>query len=472
MSMDTNETASIMTAPATISRAVAAFADELRYEDLPAELTEFLKDHIIDTVGVALAATRFDFATQAAEAMVSMSERGSCNVIGMTPLLPLKDAVLLNGVLAHGLDYDDTHPGGPVHPSASALPCALGVAQFSKRSGRDLILAYGLGIELATRLGLAANGTMHRTGFHTTGVLGHLACAIVAGKLLGLNAEQLAWAQGLAGSTAAALAEHRADGAWNKRLHAGWAGVGAITAASLARTGFIGTGKVYEGGDGLFRTHAGAHQADVNYEALTNGLGEVWKALEVAIKPYPICHILLACVDAALALKSQQTLDTANIRSVRVLLHPETFHYVCENPEMRRRPTSDYMAKFSAHYTVAAALVRGRFGYAELEPDVIADARILDLARKIEHAPDPQSDFPRYFSGGVEITLEDGRVVSHHERVNRGAGDRSLTREEIARKFIENAEFALSRSRAEQMLEMLLGLERLDAVSVAQALSA
>jgi 2-methylcitrate dehydratase PrpD len=313
---------------------------------------------------------------------------------------------------------------------------------------------------------------MHRTGFHTTGVLGHLACALVAGKLLELNAEQLAWAQGLAGSTAAALAEHRADGAWNKRMHAGWAGVGGITAASLARAGFIGTGKVYEGADGLFRTHAGGRDAEVRYEALWSRLGERWWATEVAIKPYPICHILHACVDAALALRSEYGFGAADIRGVRVLLHPDTFHYVCENPAMRRRPTSDYMAKFSAHYTVAAALVRGRFGYAELEPEVIADPRILELADKVEHAPDPQSEFPRYFSGGVEITLRDGRVLAHHERVNRGAGERSLSREEIVRKFLANAEFALSRTRAEQMLEWLLHLERCEAVQVARALAA
>lgn len=457
---------------AELSRIIASFAAPLRYEDLPARLVDFLKSHIIDVIGTSIAATRFEFAQCALSGLSALAENGRSSVIGMPQKLPLKEAVLMNGVLAHGLDYDDTHPGGPVHPSASALPCALGVAELVNSSGCELLVGYALGVEIATRLGIAANGTMHKTGFHTTGVVGHLACAVAAGKLLGLSVEQLTMAQGLAGSTASALAEHRADGAWNKRIHTGWAGVGGITAASLARAGFVGTGKIYEGADGLFRTHAGAHYDEVNYEPLTEGLGERWRTEEVAVKPYPICHILHACVDSALALRQKHALQAGDISRVRVLLHPDTFHYVCEHPEMRRRPTTDYMAKFSAHYTVAAALVRGKCGYAELEQDAITEPAILALAQKVEHAPDPNSEFPKYFSGGVEITLRDGRTVTHHDRVNRGAGERALSGDEIAGKFLENAEFGMSRARAEAMLDVLLNLEQFDGPRIAQSVSA
>jgi 2-methylcitrate dehydratase PrpD len=455
----------------SISHVIAAFVSEMRYEQLPGALVEFLKDHIIDVVGTSIAATRFDFAYRALAGLGVLADSHGSTVVGMAQKLPLKDAALMNGVLAHGLDYDDTHAVGPVHPSASAFPCALGLGEFIDCSGRDLLLAYALGIEIATRLGLAANGTMHKTGFHTTGVVGHNACAVTAGKLLGLNADQLVSAQGLAGSTASAIAEHRKDGAWNKRIHPGWAAVGGMTAASLACAGFIGTKKVYEGGDGLFRTHAGSHFDDVNLDALTADLGERWRAEEVAVKPYPVCHILHACIDSAIALRKQHELKASDIAKVRVLLHPDTFHYVCENAEMRRRPTTDYMAKFSAHYTTAAALIRGKCGFAELEQDAITDPEILALAQKVEHGPDPKSAFPEYFSGGVEITLTNGRTIAHHDRVNRGAGDRALNREDITRKFLENAEFGMSRSRAEDMLQVLLELERYSGREIARAVS-
>jgi len=457
-------------ADVAISATIASFAANLTYDRLPAQLIEFLKDHIIDTVGVSIAATRFDFARSTLKSLAELAENGRCSVVGMSDKLPLKDAVLMNGVLAHGLDYDDTHPGGPVHPSSSVFPCVLGLAEVIRCSGQDLLLAYALGVEMATRIGLAANGTMHKTGFHTTGVVGHLACAVAAGKILGLSAVQLASAQGIAGSTAAAIAEHRFDGAWNKRIHSGWAAAGGVTAASLARGGFVGTGRVYEGHDGVFRTHAGSNHADVRYGPLTAGLGQEWRALEVAVKPYPICHILHACVDSALLLRNQ--LDIREIAKVHVLLHPDTYHYVCENPEVRRRPTSDYMAKFSAYYVVAAALVRGRCGYAELENDAISNREILDLAQKVEYKADPNSRFPEYFSGGVEIVLRNGQHFSHHEPVNRGAGDRTLTREDIANKFLENAEYGLSRGKAEAKLEILLQLDRLNMQQVAAAVAA
>src|SRR4051812_23918210 len=148
----------------SISHVVAAFVSDIRYEQLPGTFVEFLKDHIIDVVGTSLAATRFDFAYRALAGLGVLADSHGSTVIGMPQKLPLKDAALMNGVLAHGLDYDDTHAVGPVHPSASAFPCALGVGEFINCSGRDLLLAYGLGIEIATRLGLAANGTMHKTG--------------------------------------------------------------------------------------------------------------------------------------------------------------------------------------------------------------------------------------------------------------------------------------------------------------------
>src|ERR1043166_2304715 len=425
-----NSEADAAPAPHSISRSIAEFAQAVDYASLPERLREFARFHILDVVGTSLAATRFEFAHRALTGLATAADAGSVSVVGMSARLPLKDAVLMNGILAHGLDYDDTHPGGPVHPSASAFPCALGLAEFLDRSGKELMTAYLLAVEIATRFGVAANGTMHKSGFHTTGLAGHMGCAVGAGHLFRLSAEQLTSAQGLAGSTASAISEHRADGAWNKRMHSGWAGVGGITAASLARSGFVGTRKVYEGEDGLFRSHSGAHIAGVMPGALTEGLGETWRTEEVAIKPFPVCHILHACIDSVLALKRKHNLQPQDIAQVRALLHPETFHFVCDFEEMRRKPATDYIAKFSVFYTLAAALVRGKCGFAELEPEALGDPEILALAERVIYDADPDSLFPKYFSGGAVITLKDGRVLTHIEKVNRGAGERALTGDE------------------------------------------
>ena len=448
------------TSQSSVSQHIAEFAASVTSESVPARVRERAKLHMLDVIGTALAATRFDFSHRALAGLLALGENGTHTVIGMPVRLALRDAVLLNGILAHGLDYDDTHPGAIVHPSSSAFPCALGVAEKIDARGADLLTAYILAVELATRVGLTAAGAMHTSGFHTTGIAGHFGCAIAAGKLFGLDVDGLARAQGLAGSTASALSEHRADGAWNKRMHPGWAGVGGITAASLARGGFVGTRRIYEGNDGLFRSHTGARFDGLDLATMTRGLGEQWMIEDVAIKPFPICHLLHACADAALALKRKHDLEPGDIAKVRALLHPETFHYVCEPAEMRRRPVSDYMAKFSVQFVVAACFVRGKFGFAELEPEALNDPGILALAQRVSHEADPESQFPKFFSGGVVVTTRDGRELVHMEKINRGAGERALTGDEISDKFMDNTELVLSRDRASRIRDLVLDLDR------------
>lgn len=457
-------------APA-ISQHLAEFAARLTPDAIPQRVRECAQLHILDVIGTAFAATHFDFGHRAFAGLRGLGEAGGHTVIGMDTTLPLRDAVLLNGILAHGLDYDDTHPGAIVHPSCSVFPCALGVGELMDAKGAEFLAAYILGVEVATRVGLAANGLMHTSGFHTTGIAGHFGCTVAAGRLLGLDVNQLVMAQGLAGSTASALSEHRADGAWNKRMHPGWAGVGGITAASLARGGFVGTRKIYEGADGLFRSHTGEKFSRVDLELMTQRLGSRWMIEEVAVKPFPICHLLHACADSALALKHRHGLDPKDIVQVRALLHPETFHYVAEPPEMRRRPSSDYMAKFSVQYVVAACLTRGRFGFAELEPAALNDPQILALAQRVRHEADPQSEFPRYFSGGVVITLNDGRELVHMEKINRGAGDRALTADEIVAKFMDNAGLVMEVGRAERIRDLVLDLQHRSVRELGRTLS-
>jgi 2-methylcitrate dehydratase PrpD len=204
---------------------------------------------------------------------------------------------------------------------------------------------------------------------------------------------------------------------------------------------------------------------------MTRKLGEQWLIDEVAIKPYPICHLLHACADAALALRRKHNLKPENIAQVRALLHPDTFHYVCEPAEMRRKPVSDYMAKFSVQFVVAACFVRGKFGFAELEADALNDAEILALAQRVSHDADPESQFPKYFSGGTVVTTRDGRELVHMEKINRGAGERALTGDEIATKFMENAELVISRPRAERIRDAVLDLEKLSARELGQLLA-
>jgi 2-methylcitrate dehydratase PrpD len=447
-----------------IAARLAAFAHDLRGEDIPPAVRERARHLMLDAMGIALASTRWDFAHKSLSAVQGLGGAGDCTVLGLPARLPLRDAVLMNGILVHGLDYDDTHVPGVIHATASTFPCALGVGEHLGRSGRDVLTAYVVGIETGARLGAVAKGAFHQIGFHPTGLIGAYACALLAGRLMGATPAQLHMAQGITLSTGAGSLEFLEDGAWTKRLHPGWAAVAGITGAALARQGFVGPQRPYDGRFGLFPSHLGPLAEGCDYALATAGLGETWELEQVAVKPFPACHFAHGCADAALAIVRQHGVRPEEIASVRALVPREVIKTICEPAANKLRPVSDYDAKFSLPFIVAASLARGKFGLAELEPEALHDETILALAAKVRHEADPGSAFPRAYSGEVIVTTHDGRELRHREHVNRGAAERPLTNAEIVAKYHENARLAVSAERAERIAEALLGLEALDDV--------
>ncbi|HEV7800723.1 MAG TPA: MmgE/PrpD family protein [Burkholderiales bacterium] len=456
----------------TVSGQLAEYAAGFSYDAIPEATRERAKYLILDAVGIALASTQYDFAHRIHSGIASMSEGGNSSLIGFSGRLPLRDAILFNAAMVHGLDYDDTHIRAIIHATASAFPCALGVSESVQASGKTLLAAYVLGLEIAIRISDAAGGKFHDQGFHPTGIAAHFSCALQAGWLYGLTPRQLVMAQGLMGSTAAGSQEFLEEGAWNKRMHPGWAGVAGLTAAHLARAGYKGPSKVYEGRFGLYRIYLGEHAASVRYDSIAETLGKVWEVHGIAIKPYPICHLIHACADAALLLREQHALASDDIERVVALVPKQSMHLISEPHDIKVRPANDYDAKFSTQYVVATCLVKGRFGLEELQESALKDAQVLALAAKVECIADPDSKYPEFFSGGVEIHMRDGRVLRHHEPVNRGAGERALSGEEIERKYFDNAVLAVNRSKAEAIRDAILEIEKYPATEFARLLSA
>jgi 2-methylcitrate dehydratase PrpD len=424
---------------------------------------------MLDAVGCALAAKNFDFAQVSLRAIAELGGAGPRGVVGHTLRLPLRDAVLANGILMHGLDYDDTHSEGIVHLTVGVLPAALGLAAELARSGRDLLVAYIAGVEAGARLGSVAKGGFHQVGFHPTGVVGAFASALAAGKLHGLDSGQLVNAQGVALSVAAGSLEFLEDGSWTKRFHPGWAGVGGITAATMAKHGFVAPEAAYEGRFGLFKSHLGALDAQCDYARATEALGTTWETLNVAVKPYPACHFVHAFADAAIALK-QKGVAPEKIASIIALVPAEVVKTVCEPVENKRRPANDYDAKFSVPYVIAASLLRGKFGLAELEETALRDPAILALAAKVTCVVDPASGFPRHYSGEVVLHMNDGSETRHREQVNRGSADRPLTNSEMEAKFTQNATVSVSTSRAQTIRDAILNLDQAPALALEEVL--
>jgi 2-methylcitrate dehydratase PrpD len=415
--------------------------------------------HMLDAVGIAMASAKMDFGHRALAGVRTFSDRGSVPVLGTREWLPPRDAALVNGVLAHGLDFDDTHLEAVVHPTVGVLPAVLSTAVHVGATGREMVTAYLLGVEIACRLGMVAHGAFHRIGFHPTGICNVFGAAVAAGRLLGLTKGELAQAQGIALSQASGALEFLEDGAWTKRMHPGWAASAGMTAAGLAKAGYVGATDPYTGRYGLFRAYLGGQEADLHWSRATEGLGEDWQLLATAIKPFPACHFTHGCIDAALDLAGKLHGNVDRIDRVTALVPEEVIAVVCEPEDNKRRPKSAYDAQFSIPFLVAASLLRGRMSLAELTPDALSDPAILDLAARVDYQADPNSRFPSYYSGEVTAMLTGGEELSARRDKNRGAPDQPLTNEEIAEKFALNAATAVAPARLAAIKDIVLALD-------------
>lgn len=443
-----------------ISRSLAEFALNLKWQDIPATVHERARYLILDAIGIAFASTRYDFAHRTYTAMSGLSEAGDSVVIGMPNRLSVRDAALVNGVLVHGLDFDDTHVAGVIHLTTTALPCALATALHTNTSGENMLLAYLIGMEVGARLGSVAMGAFHQVGHHPTGVIGHFSCSLLAGRLLGLNQEQLQHVQGIALSTTSGSMEFLQDGAWTKRLHPGWSAASGITNATLAKQGFTGPGLPYEGRFGLYHSLLVNEEKRCDYSLATAGLNEVWETMNVAVKPYPACHFTHSCADAANILATEHDLKAADIQSIRALIPEQVIKTVCEPEENKQKPANSYEAQFSIPFLVATSIVKRRFTLQDLDTETLSDPEILEVASKVKYEIDPEAGFPTYYSGEVIITTKDGRELRQREFKNRGCFDRPLSNQEITDKFINNATMAISASRAEGVGEAILNLHK------------
>ncbi|WP_246258473.1 MmgE/PrpD family protein [Amycolatopsis anabasis] len=438
-----------------LSDQVARFVSETRPEDVPAEVLERARYLILDAVGIAFASATQPFAAVARDALAAFGT-GEHAVLGMRDRLSSRDAAVLNGVLIHGLDFDDTHLPAVAHTTSAVLPAALSAATSANATLRELLAAYVMGVELTARVGMAAGGAFHDVGYHPTSVAGAFGAAVAAGKLAGLDMPRLGMAQGIVGSMASGLMQFLDTGAWTKRLHPGWAALSGLTAASFAGAGWSGPPEVYEGRFGLYATHVGGH--DVEPAVVAKDLGRTWELLRVAVKPYPMCHYNHAFTDAALALRGAHEFRLEDITEIRCAIHPISRKIVCEPADAKWKPRDEYDAKFSLPYAVSSALVRGRFTLAELEDSALRDPHILALAGRVRILDDPESAYPEAFSGAVEIELTDGTVLHHREQINRGHEKRPLTHEDIVAKFESNIAQAAGKTTADRVRETVLGL--------------
>jgi 2-methylcitrate dehydratase PrpD len=420
---------------------------------LPQATTRKCEDLLIDVVGLCVTARNEDY-TQSA--LLACDDDGPCTAIGHRRRLTASGAAFVNGTAAHGEDFDDTFEGGPVHAGAVIVPAVLAACERHNPDGRMALTGIAVGAEVLCRLSLVVPKAVHKAGFHPTAIFGAMGAAAGVGAALGLNAKQIVDALGIAGSMAGGIIEYLAEGAWTKRLHAGWAAQSGIRAALLARQGFVGPRTVFEGVHGLF--HGFAHTADGDYDALTGDFGTRWVTDTLAFKPYPCGTMAQPYIDCARRLAARG-IRPDDVEAILCEVAEGTVHRLWEPLADKQRPKNGYAAKFAVPYLLATGFVHGGVGLGAFTEKAIRDADVLALAAKVKFVIDPDNPYPNNYTGHVKATLKDGSVAEERQPYLRGGASEPLTRQDVTDKFMLNAQHGgWSKAQSEAALKLLAGL--------------
>ena len=357
-------------------------------------------------------------------------------------------------MLAHGLDFDDTHIGAVYHATSPALAAALAAGEGNGSTGAEVLAAFVAALEIGCRLATVGAGAFHDRAFHPTSLCGTFAAAVVAGRLAKVDHQTMTWALGLCGSQASGILERGTS--WLKRLHPGWAAHCGLSAMALARAGFTGPNTVFEGGRGFYASHI--QHVPTGADLPSHELGRTWQTLGIALKPYPCCHFIHGFVDAALALRGQFELD--QIERIDCPLTPGLHKMVAEPRARCITPSTPYQAMFSVQYVTAAALVHGRVDLATFFDDALDAPDVLAVAAKTHCIADPASDYPVHFPGEVVVHLKGGRTVGVRKPTSLGTPETPLPRAAIEQKFLKNATRAIAPAAAEKLIAAVYGIEK------------
>lgn len=432
----------------TIARDFVDWGWALDTEQVPTAVRSRAALHLLDGLGVAVAARRLDASPYASEVAHSLGIGREASMIGEARALSAPGAALANGLLVHALDFDDTHTYGLVHTTAVTIPAALAVAEEIGATGRDFLQAVVLGYELVARLGSAAQHGFHARGFHATSVCGAISSALVAARLYELTPEQAVNALGIAGSFASGSLEFLATGASTKQLHPGWASMAGIMAARLARAGATGPETFIEGGYGLYALFS---DKKPSIEVVTAGLGDDWQVAGIEMKPYPACHLMHRALTAAAMVPRTPPLDA--IEEIRLQLPSDSIPIVAVPEADKQRPRSPYEAKFSVQWSLAAIMIDGHIDVDTYLPGQLLRTDLRELAGRVHvgvaTVEGPAAEAPVR----VVVRLRDGvELVGDSGASDTTAGDLG---DRIRTKFAANC----SSEHAPRIVEKLASIE-------------
>jgi 2-methylcitrate dehydratase PrpD len=456
-----------MSEPA-LTQYVARFIADAQTADVPAEVVALGKKSILDGIGLAFAGSVAPSNRLVLRHLDSLHlGEGPATVIGGGRRVAPRFAAFANGVAIHADDYDDTQLavakdrvyGLLTHPTAPALPAALAVGEEKNAAGRDVMLAYHLGVEVECKIAEAIDPRHYQTGFHSTATCGTFAAAAAAAKLMGLDAEAIARALAIAGSQSAGLREN--FGTMTKPFHAGRSSEAGVVAAEMAAMGWTATDKILEAPRGFFRAAGGGYDE----RAIMGRLGKPWTFASpgISIKPHPCGSLTHPGMTAMLELIGKNKIRASEVKHVRVGTNSNM-----PNALIHHRPKNELQAKFSMEFCMAILLIEGRANLAEFTDEVVKRADVQAMLERVDFGVDDEAERAGYdkMTTIIDVEMKDGRKFSARADFGKGSPVNPLSYDEVADKFRSCCDFArVAKNTAEEIVALVRDLDSLKSIS-------
>ena len=439
-----------------LNREIAAYVAGKDFADLPAPVVEAAKKFILDVLAVGIAGWDAPGCREAVQVVTAWKQvdRGPAVILGHGAWTSPPEAAFANATIMHALDFDDTLDSSALHTMVSVFPAALALGETSGASGRELIAAVVLGVDVICRLAAAI---VRPLSWIRTATCGSFGAAAAAGKILKLSREEQMNAFGIVYSQTAGSAQCLLDGSLVKRMQPAFASRAGVFSALLAQKGITGARYPFAGEYGFFNLYEGG---EVQLDRVSDNLGQHYGIMDLSIKPYPSCRMTHAAISAALALRSQNEFKVEEVRQVKVRVAEMVAEMVGKPFAVRDNPQVD--AQFSIPYTVAVALLRGKPVLEDFTEERIADPRVRELSEKVTVAVDPQLAARDIEPVALTVEVNDDRRFQEQQQHLPGSPAAPLTVDECRDKFHECVLFSRRQDflqRESDIVDLVFNLE-------------
>ncbi len=430
-----------------VTERLARYVLETSYPSFPKEVVHQGKRCFLDLLGVALGGAKQPLSKILVKMVKDFGGQPQATILGHGLKTNVMNAALVNGAMAHALDYDDTHSGSLGHPSAPVIPAVLAVAEWKGLSGKSALESFILGFEVETRIGLGMGMKHYDRGWHATSTFGRFGAAVAAGKLLGLSLEEMKIALGLAGTQAAGL--RLVFGTMTKPFHPGKCAFDGVLSAILAQRGFTCAPNIIEGKKGYWEVLGD----DSNLEPMVKDLGKKYEVLKNTFKPYAACLLTHPTIDAILEMRNKYNLKPEDVEAISCDVGK-----FCLDSAGQVEPKTGLSGKFSTYYCAALALAEGVAGENMFTDKKVQDPQMVALRKKVKAKVVPGY---KDTEAKVTITAKGGKKYSAYVDTPKGDPRNPPTDEELENKFRSLAPSVLPKPKIDRLVQTIWNMEKL-----------